>query len=85
MGEIEERFEKGAKRMTTLDTKVDDLIAKIQTLLEVFEALKGAFQFLGWLAVVAKWFAVMAAGGAALWAFLHAILLAVTHLGSGHQ
>lgn len=69
--EIEKRFDDGSKKMADLDENVKSLEGKIDTLLDVFDAFKGAFRVLGWLAIAAKWVIYIGSLLAMVWGVLH--------------
>ena len=54
-------------RLDSVETSMDANTAKTVEVLDLLNTFKGGMKFLGWLGIVAKWVAAMAAGGVAVW------------------
>ncbi len=67
------KFAEGEKRMNALQEEITGLKESVGTLLEILEAAKGGFKFLGWLGVGAKWVGGVAGALTAIWLFVQTV------------
>ena len=62
--------EKGVKENTTL---TEGIAEGTTELLDLFKSVKGGFKVMGWIGQFAKWFAGIAAAGAAIYAYVQSL------------
>jgi hypothetical protein len=70
--EIEDRLDKGSKRMQDLRDELAANSATTNEVRELLEAGKNGLKVLGWIGVGAKWIGAIAGALVALWSLIYA-------------